>query len=180
MPRVTYVKAAAKDHGDIKKGEPYYWWKFRYGPKHMSKTHPKQSQLTQSAYLQTIYGLQEQEQPDFDGLSDALDNVKSELEQLRDEQQEKLDNMPDNLRENSSSGQLLQERYDALDGAVSDLDNVDIPDVADLEQEVEDENESEWENFTQERKNELITERKTEKRDELWSEITSAIDNANV
>lgn len=185
MPRVTYVKAAAKDHGDIKKGEPYYWWKFRYGPKLCSKTRPKQSQLTQSGYLQAIYSLQEIEQPDFDMLSDALDNMKSELEQLRDEQQEKLDNMPDNLRENSSSGQLLQERYDALDNAINDLDSVDVPDEDTLVDEVRDaytpaEGEPEWDKLSEERSKELIDEAKSEKVDELWNEITSALDSANV
>lgn len=181
MPRVHYVKSARVAHGDIKVGEPYYWWKFRYGGKRTSKTPPKQSQLTQSDYLQRIYSLEEQDQPDFDMLGDALDNTKSELESLRDEQQEKLDNMPENLRESSSSGQMLQERYDALESSVSDLDSVDVPEGDTIEEEVRDEHSpEEWEELGEERQKELIAERKSEKVDEIWSQITEAIGNANV
>lgn len=34
MPRVNHVKAARKDN----QGEPYCWWKFRYGGKHYPHT----------------------------------------------------------------------------------------------------------------------------------------------
>lgn len=179
MPRVNYVKAAAKDNTVAKKGEPYYWWKFRYGGKHLSKTPPKQSQLTQSAYLQTIYSLQELEQPEFDMLSDSLDDIKGQLETLRDEQQEKLDNMPEGLQQ-GSTGQLLQERYDACENAVNELEGVDVPDEDTIVEEVRDNHSpEEWEALGEERQKELITEAKSEKVDELWGEITSAIDTAN-
>ena len=49
MPRVHFVRKAAKAHaGGIEKGDSYYWWKFRYGGIRKSKTRPKRSQLTQS------------------------------------------------------------------------------------------------------------------------------------
>ena len=38
MPRVHHVKSARKDNPVAKKGESYYWWKFRYGGKRYSKT----------------------------------------------------------------------------------------------------------------------------------------------
>ena len=42
MPRVNYVKKARKaiPGADIKVGDAYYWWKFRYGGKHVSKIRP--------------------------------------------------------------------------------------------------------------------------------------------
>lgn len=59
MPRVHYVKKARKDNGCVSKGESYYWWKFRYGSKCMSKKPPKASQLTQSEFLSTVYDINE-------------------------------------------------------------------------------------------------------------------------
>lgn len=179
MPRVTHVKAARKDvpDTDIKAGESYYWWKFRYGPKRTSKTMPKQSQLTQSEFWGTVYAMQEREQVDFDMLSDELDQMKSELEELRDSQQEKLDNMPEGLQQ-GSTGEMLQNRYDSLDSAVSELDGIDIPDEDTIVEEVKDEHdEDDWKALSEERQKELIAERKTEKADELWSEITAALEN---
>lgn len=67
MPRVHFVKSARKAqkaHG-IKKGDSYYWWKFRYGGKRVSKTMPRSSQLTQSEFLGEMYSIQEE----FDDIS---------------------------------------------------------------------------------------------------------------
>ena len=43
MPRVNYVKKARKNNPAVKRGESYFWWKFRYGGKQYSKTRPRQS-----------------------------------------------------------------------------------------------------------------------------------------
>ena len=61
MPQVHFVKKARKTNKTlgIKKGDSYYWWKFRYGGKHVSTKHPRPSQLTQSDFLGTALGLQE-------------------------------------------------------------------------------------------------------------------------
>jgi flagellar biosynthesis chaperone FliJ len=174
MPRVHHVKSARIAHGDIKVGEPYYWWKFRYGGKRTSRTYPKASQLTQSEYLQTIYGIQERETPaSYDELESTRDEIKDELEQLRDEQEEKRSNMPEGLQE-GDTGNLLQERYDALDGAINDLENVEIPDDDAL---LDDLDEPLPEDATDEQKAEKLTEIKSEKLDEIWSEITDALSN---
>jgi len=53
MPRVHFVKHARKDNDLVKKGESYYWWKFRFTGKCMSKTPPRKSQLTESEYWKT-------------------------------------------------------------------------------------------------------------------------------
>jgi hypothetical protein len=62
MPKVIFVKKAQKDipGTNIKKGDSYYWWKFRFGGKRTSKTYPKRSQLTQSDFLQRIYEIEDQ------------------------------------------------------------------------------------------------------------------------
>lgn len=145
MPRVHTVEKARKNYPEygIKKGDKYYWWKFRYGGKRMSKTYPKQSELTQSAYLSAIYDLQDR----INGISANTpedltadrDDIVSELETLRDETQDRLDSMPEHLQDTSSSGDLLRERIDALENAISELEGVDLdydgPDENELREE---------------------------------------------
>ncbi|KPL26825.1 MAG: hypothetical protein AMJ72_12320 [Acidithiobacillales bacterium SM1_46] len=128
MPRVHHVKSARKDNPVAKKGESYYWWKFRYGGKRYSKTPPKPSQLTQSPYFSSIRSLvemiEEQEVRDEDMLNDLKEQVRDELESIQSECQDSLDNMPDALQY-SPTGELLQERIDACDSAISDIDMID-------------------------------------------------------
>jgi len=128
MPRVHYVKKARKDNPAVKAGEPYFWWKFRYGGKRYSKTRPRNSQLTQSAYFSSVYSLQEYvedfELEDPTDMETLVDEVRSQIEDLRDETQSSLDNMPESLQY-SPTGELLQERVDALDNVESELDYID-------------------------------------------------------
>ena len=129
MPRVTFVKSARKDNPVAKKGESYYWWKFRYGGKRYSKTRPRPSQLTQSAYFGTIRSLVEQIEDfstsSYEDIQGLKEDIMNELENLRDETQEKLDNMAEYNLEYSPTGEMLQERVDALESAISDLDMID-------------------------------------------------------
>ena len=131
MPRVHHVKHAAKDNPVAKKGEPYYWWKFRYSGKQFSKTPPRPSQLTQSEFLSTMYGAQEDLEDAINqgstvaDLEAAKDALLETIEELRDMSQNSLDNMPDQLQE-GDTGQMLQERVDAMDSWESDLDSIDF------------------------------------------------------
>lgn len=137
MARAHFVKHARKDHPEagIKKGESYYWWKFRTGgrggAKHYSKTAPKQSQLTQSEFLSRVYEIQERidalTMPDS-GLVDLkgeIDSIAEEIRNLGQEQEDKISNMPDSLQQ-GSTGELLQGRADACEEWASDLENVDL------------------------------------------------------
>lgn len=119
-------RSKPRDESDplfCKKGDTYYEWTFRYGGMRRSKTPPKQSQLTQSEFLSEFYSIQEEisEMTDLE----SFDDIKSRIEQLRDDQEEKRSNMPEQLQD-SASGEMLQERYDALDEWVSDLDSIDL------------------------------------------------------
>lgn len=132
MPRVHLVKKARKDNPVCKAGEPYYWWKFRYGGKHYSLKYPKPSQLTQSHYLSQVRGLGES-LPDVDdlyeeGQLEALrDEVGEQLGELYDEVEGSYEAMPENLREASESGQTLEERMNTLSDAINDIECLDIP-----------------------------------------------------
>jgi hypothetical protein len=126
MPRVTHVKKAAKDNNCVKAGESYYWWKFRYGGKHRSKTYPRPSQLTQSNYLGQLYGFQERvedfEVTDRDDVVADLEEIKDDIQNLGEEQNEKRDNMPESLYD-SSTGELLGERAEACEEMVTSLED---------------------------------------------------------
>lgn len=140
MARANFVRAARKNipGTDIKEGDSYWWWKFRFGGKRVSKTKPTRSDLTQSAFYGTLYEIEDR----FDGAWSEIDDLQSEvesaisdLEALRDECQEKLDAMPEALQDSSSSGELLASRVDELESLISELDGIDF----DLDEPDEDE-----------------------------------------
>lgn len=54
---------------------------------------------------------------------DDIESTISDIENLRDETQDKLDNMPEQLQ-SSNSGEILQERIDTLDSVISDLETL--------------------------------------------------------
>lgn len=135
MPRVHHVKKARKDYPEwgIKKGEPYYWWKFRYGRIHRSKTPPKPWQLTQSEFLQEVYQIQDEidnfsineDLPPNDiqeDIESRLNDIMERIDELRDEQEDKLNNMPEQLQDTSEAGMLLQERIENLESWYECLD----------------------------------------------------------
>lgn len=153
------------DEGDrilIAKGESYYWWQFMNGPLNVSKTAPKPSQLTQSNYLSQLYSIQEDiaewNPVDQDEVEAGVGDFKERLESLRDECQESKDNMPDSLQD-SPTGELLQERIDACEEAISEFENIDTDyDGPGSEREVDDDWEEEEKDALQEWINEKVEE----------------------
>jgi hypothetical protein len=143
MTRVHKVEKARRDYPDhgIKKGEPYYWWAFRFGGKHMSKEPPRRSQTTQSAFYGTLWDIEDDLSalPADDGLKDALDDIASRLRELGEECQSSLDNMPEGLQQ-GDTGQLLQERIDGCESAADELENIDC----DVESKGDDQTEEEF------------------------------------
>lgn len=137
-------KSKPADENDTllcKKGETYYWWVFRYGGKRESKSYPKQSQLTQSDFLQRFYATQESfEHVDAEDLQMRIEEAVSELQELADEQREKKDNMPYQLQD-GDIGMMLEERADGLDEIVSELESIDASGYEDLD---EDDSKEEW------------------------------------
>lgn len=140
MARVTHVKAARKTipettcgiKGGVSVGQSYYWWKFKRGGMRYSMTPPKRSQLTQSAFYSAVYSLEDDvigNATADDGLESTRDDIVSALEEIRDQCQESLDNMPEGLQQ-GSTGELLQERIDAMDSAISEFEGMSF-DVSD-------------------------------------------------
>lgn len=61
--------------------------------------------------------------PDEDG----RDSIVCDLESIRDDLQDRLDNMPEGLQQ-GDTGCLLQDRIDSLDSAISELEDIDFDD----------------------------------------------------
>lgn len=153
MPRVTVVKSANKPAGkcgrcgvEIKKGDSYKWWKFRYGGKRIRcaapACHPKPSDLTQSAFLGTLYDIQEtlSEGIGTDDLGEMAGALRDAAEQFRDlggECQGSLENMPEGLQQ-GDTGQLLQDRSDRCEEIADELESA-ADEIDTKAQELEDE-----------------------------------------
>lgn len=161
MPRVTHVKKARKDNPVCKKGESYYWWQFAFSSKSFSLTRPRASQLTRSPYYSTLFTIQEQIEDttvdNADELQSVVDDALSALAELRDETEEKLQNMSEHGLECTPTGELIQERVDALENALQELECIDT----DFDDEDEDEEQSD----------NILN---------CLNEITEAIENAHV
>ena len=127
MPRVTFVKSARKANPVAAVGESYYWWKFRYGGKRFSKTYPRGSQLTQSAYFGGVRELVERIEDadiqigEYDTFIEFRDEIVSDIRQLGEEASESRDNMPEGLQE-GDTGQMLEARYEACEQAASEIE----------------------------------------------------------
>lgn len=136
MPRVHHVKKARKDQGrcyrcghEIKAGESYYWWANRIGrmsskKKNCSQHRPKPSETTGSAFYSQLFALQE---GCPNPTKEDADNLIADLQDLMDECQNSLDSMPESLQY-SPTGELLQERIDALDNAINEMESAESDD----------------------------------------------------
>jgi uncharacterized protein YicC (UPF0701 family) len=148
VPRVHQRKAAKDYPSDgIAKGETYYTWSIklqRGGLVKRSKTYPKPQQLTTSEYRIAVLDLIDRINDAED--IDALRSVADDIRELANEQQEKLDNMPEGLQQ-GATGELIQERQqeceswaDDVDAACDQLEST-LSDIDDEEAEANPENE---------------------------------------
>ena len=139
MPRV-HTQKARKDYPEngIKKGNIYYKWKTRpsgrgNGIIHRSAVRPTRSQLTGSPFLSQVFSWEDDTLGDIalcDDPADMRDDLVQEIRDLADEQEEKIQNMPEPLQY-SPTGEMLQERYDELTAWADELEGVDFPDIVD-------------------------------------------------
>lgn len=139
MPRVYTVQKARKadPRFGIEVGDKYFWWEFRYGGVRKSKVYPKRSQLTQSNFLAQVYDLEDEmsrvEAQDGSDLQSQIDDFISTMEGIRDECQEAVDNMPEQLQD----GSIAQQRVEALDEAINELEAICTDDGPDDEEDAE-------------------------------------------
>ena len=58
---------------------------------------------------------------ELQGYADSLEEIKSAIETMQEDEECKLDNMPEGLQE-SERGEAMQEAIDTLEGAVQSLE----------------------------------------------------------
>lgn len=171
MPRVHFVKAARKDNPrcGVKAGESYYYWKNRSpgqraGVLRCSKVKPRPSQIQGNPFRARILEIEEQIEDDLatvtimDDLEGMTGDWVNEIESLRDEEQEKFDNLPQNFQD-GGSGEIIQARIDALDTWRDEFDNWIAPGPPDECEEGDDDCDYD----------ELVDDQLTEAMDELRS-----------
>jgi len=124
MPKLNFVKKARKDNPVVSKGESYFWWKFAFGSKQFSKVRPARSRLTQSEFFGQIWSLEDCFVDGIDNSADmkiAFEEFSGDLTTIMEEVEEKKENMPESLQE-SPTGELLTERYEALEGWIGEIE----------------------------------------------------------
>jgi DNA-directed RNA polymerase subunit RPC12/RpoP len=81
-------------------------------------------ECSSSEYTQTVGRICDCWQNDYELDESTAQSIADELETLRDNCQDNLDNMPEGLQE-GDTGQLLQERIDCLDNVITELEGID-------------------------------------------------------
>lgn len=126
MPRV-YERKAAKAYPKfgIEKGQTYFDWTMKTGPRssrnYKSLKRPRQSQLTGSAFLSGYYGL-------IESVEDAtcvedVESIAEDLRSLGSDENEKYENMPENLQQ-GPTGELLSTRATSCDSVADEIESL--------------------------------------------------------
>lgn len=147
----------------INVGESYWTWCFYGGQPIYSKTKPRQSQLTNNSFKQELYSIQESVEDfspeDPDEVGEFVEELISNLEELRDTCQESFDNIPEQLQE-GNSGQILQERIENLDDVIYNLENIDTEFSSELDESEKDGmSQEEWERQEEDEREEWIADK---------------------
>lgn len=136
MARVNVVQKSRKEQRcggcgrTIPVGSKYFYVDF-YSGRHAVRCAEcgfKPYETTENPYLQELYQLKYDYNKRLEALDadtddiDILSELSSDLENLRDEVQERFDNIPEQLQD-GEAGSLLQERIDSIDGVLSDIDS---------------------------------------------------------
>lgn len=122
--RKEYI--CSKCGNSINKGEIYSLLKMMYQkPKRAcSKCGFTRSETTTSDYYAAIWDIEDNLQVDS---QEDIEDLVNELESLKEELEERLQNMPEQLQY-TPNGELLQERIDDIECAISELESIEFPD----------------------------------------------------
>lgn len=124
----TYSCGACQE--PIVAGEQYYEWSFRYGGTHRQHTTHgpiKQSQLTRSKMSEAYAAIESAEEyvasaESKDDIESALQDCASEIDSVKGEYEESLENMGEGLSQ-GSTGQEIQEKVEALEAFKDELES---------------------------------------------------------
>ena len=93
-------------------------------------------EVTTSDYQLSVGEILYRWHENYEANEDGRDSIVSDLQSIRDDLQDRLDNMPESLQY-AETGQILQDRIDSLDSAISDLESIDFED-SDYDEDCED------------------------------------------
>lgn len=145
----------------------------------------KSYETSGSDYVRSVGAIVEDWRENYDLDESTAENIATDLEEIRDQQQDSLDNMPENLQY-GDTGTMLQDRIDSLESAIDMLNDISWEDCeSDAESEVESEmgeydeeaedkeyeSEEEYQEAFDEQKQELTEEKYSDAIDEALSNI---------
>lgn len=138
MGKAVFVKASRKEWkcnkcgSVIEKGQPYFRGEINFGPTiiRCRRCGLQPWEITTSEFKLRVGELVYTWSDNYTLDEDGVESLISDLEDIRDDQQDRLDNMPEQLQE-ASSGELLQERIDMLESAIDELSNIDFDTIKD-------------------------------------------------
>lgn len=183
MGKVTIVAKSRKEfkcnkcRKDIPAGSKYYRGELNFArPIIRCENCGLESwEVTTSDFQLSVGRIANKWREDFDASADGVNDIISSLEEIRDDLECRLDNMPEGLRD-ADTGCLLQERIDMLESVIGDLEDIDEDtlkeEVLDEESESDDDDEEkEWDD-----ENEDLESALTEKYEEYIDEALSNIE----
>ena len=137
MGKIHHIRKSRKERicGKCRKiipvGSPYIKGTINFNPDiiRCTKCGLKSYEVTTSDFIRNVGAIVEDWETDFDSVSGVWDDLADNLEEIRDEQQERLDNMPEHLQYDSETGQLLMERIETLDSTIDDLRGISTEDL---------------------------------------------------
>lgn len=175
---------------DIPKGSSYYRGQLNFAHDiiRCSKCKLKPWEVTTSDYVLAVGPIVNEWRENYGVDEQTPEQIAAELESIRDDVQERLDNMPEGLQE-GDIGQKLQERIDNLETAIDELYSIDIEsiksEIVDVLLSVEDhiflpkDGEEDYDTIFE--NNEILQEQMAEDfTDMLSSEIESALEYIEV
>lgn len=138
MGKVSVIKKSRKEYKCSKcgkvipTGSTYYKGEINFGPTIVRCSNCKLEswEVTTSDYQLAAGEIVYRWKENYGEAEAAIDNIVSDLQDLADDLEGRLDNMPEGLQE-GDIGQLLQERIDTLESVISDLECIDIDSMKD-------------------------------------------------
>jgi hypothetical protein len=138
MVRLHHVKKARKGQGvcwtcdrKIKKGDSYYWWKFKRGARHVRcKNHrPDPWDLVSNPKLATIMQAQDTAHRSLEAavtvedLKSALESLAETVRDVSSEYQESIDNILEHFPNGNPVSEECEEKISNLDLWADELEN---------------------------------------------------------
>ena len=136
MAKVQVIQKSRKENrcskcgATIPVGSRYFKGEINFGPTIVRCERCKLQpwEVTTSDYILSVGEIVYNWRDNYPCEDDVAEQIADALEDVRNDQEERYDNMPENLQ-SSPNGERLQERIDALDSAMDDLQSIDIDEI---------------------------------------------------